>query len=97
MSGRRMIHRASGRRRHRRMRGGGFMDFLGKANNFLKSSKLVSTVGNALGAAGVPFASTIGNAAGSFGYGRRRHRRGGALRLAGMGLGLAGRRHHRHY
>lgn len=78
----------SGRRR--RQRGAGFMDFLGKANNFLKSSKLVSTVGNALGAAGVPFASTIGNAAGSFGYGRRR--RGGSLRLAGAGLGLAGGR-----
>ena len=61
------------------MRGRGFLDFLGKANNFLKSSKLVSTVGSALGAAGVPFASTIGSAAGSLGYGRR----GRGLRLAG--------------
>ena len=81
------------RRHRRRMRGRGLADFLGKANNFLRSSKLVSTIGNALGAAGVPFASQIGSVAGSLGYGRRRrHRRGGALRLAGMGLGLAGRR-----
>lgn len=68
-------------RRRRRMRGRGLMDFLGKANNFLKQSKLVSSVGSALGAAGVPFASQIGSVAGSLGYGRRR--RGGALRLAG--------------
>ncbi len=60
------------------------MDFLGKANSFLRNSKLVSTVGNALGSAGVPFASQIGNIAGSLGYGRKSmRRRGGALRLAG--------------
>lgn len=58
------------------------MDWLGKANNFLKSSKLVSTVGNALGSAGVPFASQIGNVANSLGYGRK-------LR-SGRGLSLAG-------
>jgi len=92
MSGRRVRHHRVGRRRHRRMHGGGFLSFLGKANDFLKNSKLVSTVGSALGSAGVPFASQIGSVAGSLGYGRRRHRRGGALRLAGMGLGLAGRR-----
>jgi hypothetical protein len=39
------------------------MDFLSKANNFLKNSKLISTVGSALGAAGVPFASKIGGLA----------------------------------
>lgn len=70
------------------------MDFLGKANSFLQKSKLVSTLGNALGAAGVPYAGQIGSFAGAAGYGRRRHR-GGALRLAGSGLGLAGRRHRR--
>lgn len=59
------------------------MDWLGKANNFLKSSKLVSTVGNALGSAGVPFASQIGNIAGSLGYGRSRVRKGRGLTLAG--------------
>jgi hypothetical protein len=74
------------------MHGGGFMDFLGKANNFLRNSKLVSSVGNALGSAGVPFASQIGSLAGKLGYGRRHRRRMGAgIRLAG-----AGRRRHRY-
>ena len=72
------------------MRGGGFLDFLGKANDFLKSSKLGSTIANGLGAAGIPYASSVGSALGSFGYGRKRVGRG--LRLAGSGLGLAGRR-----
>ena len=66
------------------MRGRGFMDFLSKANGFLRNSKLISSVGSALGSAGVPFASQIGSVAGSLGYGYRR-RRGGALRLAGAG------------
>ena len=70
-------------RRRRRMRGRGLMDFLGKANNFLKQSKLVSSVGNALGAAGIPLAGKIAGVASSLGYDRRR--RGGALRLAGAG------------
>ena len=76
------------RLRHKRQRGRGFMDWISKAGDFLKSSKLVSTVGNALGSAGVPFASQIGSVAGSLGYGRRR--RGKGLGLAGMG-----RRRHR--
>lgn len=80
--------------RRRRQRGAGFMDFIGKAKNFLQKSKLVSTVGNALGAAGVPYAGSIGSFAGKMGYGRRR--RGAGLHLAGSGLGLAGgRRCHR--
>ena len=62
------------------MRGRGFMDFLSKANNFLKQSKLVSGVGSALGAMGVPYAGQIGSVAGSLGYGMRRGR---GLRLAG--------------
>lgn len=66
------------------MRGRGFLDFLGKANNFLKNSKLISSVGSALGAAGIPFASQIGSVAGSLGYGMRRHR-GYGLNLAGAG------------
>lgn len=84
----RRAHRVH-RMRHKRQRGRGFMDFLSGANNFLKSSKLVSTIGSALGSAGVPFASQIGSVAGSLGYGRRRR---------GHGLGLAGagrRRRHR--
>ena len=67
----------------RKMRGRGFMDFLSKANEFLRNSKLISSVGSALGSAGVPFASQIGSVAGSLGYGRRR--RGYGLRLAGAG------------
>ena len=108
MSGRRMvIHLAPKRRHHRRRRmhgGGPIMNFLGKANDFLRKNKIISTVGNALGSLGVPLAGTIGSAAAGLGYGRRRyHRRGGALRLAGAGLGLAGgrvhhrRMHHRRY
>ena len=69
------------------MHGRGFMDFLSKANSFLKGSKLISTVGNSLAEAGVPGAGLVGSIAGKLGYGRRRrHRRyGGALGLAGMG------------
>ena len=99
MSGRR-VHRSGARRcHHRRMHGGGFMDFMSKASGFLKNPKLISTIANGLDAAGVPIAGTVGSIAGKLGYGRtyRRHRRGGALRLAGGSLGLAGgrRRHHR--
>ena len=65
------------------MRGRGFASFLGKANSFLKNSKLISGVGGALGAMGVPYASQIGSVAGSLGYGRPR--RGSGLRLAGAG------------
>ena len=74
-----VVRRKLGRRR--RMRGRGFASFLGKANSFLKNSKLISGVGGALGAMGVPYASQIGSVAGSLGYGRR----GGGLRLAGAG------------
>ena len=69
-------------RRVRRMRGRGLMSFLGKANRFLRRSKLVSTVGSALGAAAVPFASQIGSVANRLGYGRKR---GSGLNLAGAG------------
>ena len=74
---------ARGVKRRRRMSGRGIGAFLKRANNFLKSSKLVSTVGSALGAAGIPYAAKIAGVASSLGYGRRR--RGGALRLAGAG------------
>ena len=79
--------RRAHRVRHKRQRGSGFLSFLGKANNFLKNSKLISSVGSALGSAGVPFASQIGSVANSLGYGKKslRHRRGGALSLAGAG------------
>lgn len=74
--------RRSRRVRHRRQRGRGLGQWLSRANDFLKKSKLVSTVGNALGSAGVPFASQIGNVAGSLGYGRK-SRYGRGLTLAG--------------
>ena len=60
------------------------MDFLGKANDFLKSTKLVSTIGN-MGVSFVPpkyqgVAQGLLSGATKLGYGRRR---GGALRVAG--------------
>ena len=76
---------------HRRKVGGSFKSFWGKAKNFLKKTKLLSTVGNAIAPA-LPgiwgSAARAGvNYAKSQGYGRRRriHRRrkGGALRAAG--------------
>ena len=75
------VRRTTVRRKvnRRRMRGRGFADFLSKANGFLRNSKLISGVGGALGAMGVPYASQIGSVAGSLGYGRR----GRGLRLAG--------------
>ena len=78
-------------RRHRRKVGTGFKSFWGKAKKFLKKTKLLSTVGNALAPA---LSGTLGsiaragtNYAKSQGYGRRRRirrrRKGGALRPAG--------------
>ena len=78
------------RRRHS-MKGKGFMDFIRKVGSFLHKSKLISTVGNALGTA-FPIAGTIGKAAGAVGFGRRRrlvHTRV-ARRKIGRGTTLAG-------
>ena len=47
---------------------------LGSANRFLKSTKAISRIGNALGAAGVPYASQVAGVAGSLGYGKRRRK-----------------------
>ena len=85
---RRMTHRAG----RRRQRGRGIMDFLGRAKDFLQKSNLVSTVGNALSSAGVPYAGAISNVASRFGYGRKRLRKGRGLKLAGSGIGIAGGR-----
>lgn len=67
---------------------------LGKANSFLKRSRVISRMAGRSSHAGVRMA---GNVASALGYGRRfrRKRRGGALKLAGMGLGLAGGRRRR--
>jgi hypothetical protein len=67
-------------------------NLLSKANSFLKRSKLISRMAGRSSHSGVRMA---GNVASAMGYGRRyrRHRRrGGAIKLAGMGLGLAGGR-----
>jgi hypothetical protein len=76
------------RRRVRRAQGGGFMDMLRSAHDWIKKNKIISTVGSALGKVGVPYAGAIGTAAGTLGYGRRRmvrrRRRGGALNLRGL-------------
>lgn len=107
MSGRMILRKAHRKRHHvglggrkRRMHGRGFGNFLSKANNFLRDNKIISRVANTLAESGVApgLSSTIGKIAGTLGYGRRHHRmhKGGALKLAGMGLSLAsGRRHHR--
>lgn len=84
------VHLGLGRRRrrvHRRRGGNIFADIgnaLSSAHHFIRKNKVISTVGNALGAVGVPYASAIGKAAGVLGYGRRRRvyrrRRGGDLK-----------------
>jgi hypothetical protein len=85
---------------------GKFREFLGKANNFLKKSQILSKLGNAYskygGMMGLPYAQQAGQAAGvaaSAGYGRRRKRRvGSGLRPAGArrgyGLRVAGGSRH---
>ena len=76
----------TGRRIHRRARrGGGFMDFLKKANNFVKDNQLISkglALGEQLGINDKLRQSTLGNLAlkgaqfaTTKGYGRRRRRR----------------------
>lgn len=78
-----IVLRAPPRRRARgRRRQGGKFSFgklvkgLSKANNFLRGTKLISRTANALGSAGVPYASQIGSTAGVLGYGVQRRRRG---------------------
>ena len=75
----------------RKLKGRGFMDFIKKANNWLRKTKVVSRLGGLYGkyggTLGLPGASTVGQiagVAGQAGYGRRRRmRRGTGLRLAG--------------
>lgn len=87
---------AMGKRRHRRMRGGGIGDWLRKAHDFIKKNKLISRAGSALGNLHPGFARA-GQVAKVLGYGRRRRHMGGALGLAGGALRLAGaRRRGRH-
>lgn len=69
-------------------------NLLGKAHSFLKRSRVISRMAGRSSHSGVRMA---GNVASALGYGRRfrRKRRGGALKLAGMGLGLSGGRRRR--
>jgi hypothetical protein len=64
-------------------------NLLSKANSFLRRSRLISRMAGRSSHSGI---RTAGNIASALGYGRRyrRKRRGGAIKLAGMGLGLAG-------
>jgi hypothetical protein len=67
---------------------------LGKANSFLKRSRVISRMAGRSSHSGIKMAGRVASA---LGYGRRfrRKRRGGAIKLAGMGLGLAGGRRRR--
>lgn len=56
--------------------GAGVMDWLKKANDYLRKSKVISGVAGALGNAGVPYASQVAGVAGKLGYGRRKKRSG---------------------
>ena len=68
------------RRVTRKQVGDGFMDVLKKANNFLKKTKIISTIGKAYGSTSGPSTSYIGKigvSANALGYGKRRQKRGG--------------------
>ena len=66
--------------RKRKQGGDGLMDVLKKANNFLKKTKIISTLGNAYATTGAPGSSVVGRAgalAGNLGYGKKRKRKRG--------------------
>jgi hypothetical protein len=89
----RMVKRRT--KRSRAMRGRGIFDWVKKAANFVKRHKLISRGANAFGKSGskyAPIGTAVGSIASQLGLGRRRRRRGGALRLAGMGLSTTGGR-----
>lgn len=72
-------------------RGGSLLSWIrNKALPFLKKHKIISRGASAISSMLPPqygsIASSIGKAAGAVGYGRRRRRMGGALRLAGGAL-----------
>ena len=69
-----MVVRRTRRPIRRRARGGGFMDALRSAHDWIKKNKIINTIGSTLGRVGVPYAGAIGTAASTLGYGRRRRR-----------------------
>ncbi len=83
--------------RHRRLIGRGIKNFMSKANDFLKKTKLLSTIGNTLNSTVVPvpfrgIGQKVIDYGVSKGYGRRKIRyvRGRGLRLAGGALNPVG-------
>ena len=75
------------------MKFGMLRNLASKAHSFLKGTKAISRLS---GMSSHPLAQRIHSVSSALGYGRRyrRRRRGGALKLAGMGMGLAGGRRH---
>jgi len=69
---RRRVGRPRLRRRRRRHGGSWLGDKISQAHNWIKKNKLVSTVANALGSVGVPYAGTLGTVAQKLGYGKNR-------------------------
>ena len=93
----------STRKPARKLRGSGkLMDWLKRAapklNNFLKSTKLISRIGDAaVGFTPLPYRGLADSAlagAKSLGYGRRRTQRGRGLKTSGGALRLAGSRYY---
>lgn len=92
-----MVVRRTRRLVRRRARGGGFMDALRSAHDWIKKNKIISTVSGAL--SGVPgiggIASAINKGSSALGYGHRRRVRrrrvGGSLRAAAGGRRRVGR------
>ena len=76
------------RRGGRKMRGRGVLDWIKKAGNFIANgliSKGASLAAKFLPAQYSGIANTISSGAKAMGLGRRRHRRGAGLTLAGAG------------
>jgi hypothetical protein len=76
------------------MKFGMLRNLASKAHSFLKGTKAISRLS---GMSSHPLAQKVHSVSSALGYGRRyrRRRRGGALKLAGMGMGLAGGRRRR--
>jgi hypothetical protein len=80
------------------MSGAGLFDWVSKAFNWIKDNKVISTIGDVVSSIpGMhPLVGTVSGLAKSVGLGRKRGARtfkrqvGGAIRLSGAGVSLAG-------
>jgi hypothetical protein len=85
--------------------GDGFMDIMKGVNNFLKQSKIISTLAPALSmipGVGSVLAPTVGGVAGALGYGKKHRKKApkkkghglnpSGMGMCGKGLNLAGQR-----